>query len=92
MLLYGTCVTVRITVGDAGNARRILIEGRLCADAVGELEAVIGGDPRGFVLDLGNLSFADAAGVAALRRLREAGAEIEGVRPHLAWQIDESEQ
>ena len=81
-------MTVRITVGPPGSVRRILVEGRLCADAVGELEATVGAAPGAVVLDLANLSFADAAGLAALRRLRAAGAAIEGTRPHLAWQIE----
>jgi hypothetical protein len=84
-------VTVRITVEEAGPTLRILVDGRLTRDAVGDLERTIGIDPQFVVLDLANLRSADAAGVAALRRLRAAGAVIEGARPHLAWRIYGSE-
>ena len=81
-------VTVRITVREAHLDRRVVVEGRLCADAVADLENTVGDDPRNVVLDLANLRSADAAGVAALRRLRAAGVALQGAGLHLAWQIE----
>ena len=84
-------MTVRITVAEGPSVRRIRVEGRLTATEVGELDEVIGLDASGVCLDLSNLRSADAPALAALRRLRAAGAAIEGASPHLAWQIEEDE-
>jgi len=84
-------VTVRITVAEEPTLRRILVEGRLSALEVGELEGVVGDDPGAVCLELSNLRSADAAALAALRRLRGAGVEMRGASPHLAWQIEDDE-
>jgi ABC-type transporter Mla MlaB component len=84
-------VTVRISVTTSQSAlhRRIRVAGRLTAEAVGELEGMIGDDLDSVVLDLEDLSALDTGALAALRRLRVAGVAMEGVSPHLAWQIEE---
>lgn len=83
-------MTVRITVVEGAGIRHIRVEGRLSGDEVGELEQVIGDDPRhGVCLELENLRSADSAGLTALRRLRAAGVELHGVPRHLAWRIDQ---
>jgi hypothetical protein len=84
-------VTVRITVTGGRAARRIRVEGRLSGEEVGELEQVIGDDPGAACLELANLRSVDDAGLALLRRLRREGVVMCGVRPHLAWRIEEDE-
>jgi hypothetical protein len=84
-----SCVTARITVAEQGAVRHVRLEGRLTGAEVGELEEAIGNDPGAICLALENLRSADAAGLAALRRLRAQGVELRGVRPHLAWRIEE---
>ena len=83
-------MTVRITVGEPASFRRIAVEGRLSADAVHDLEREVGDHPDEVVLDLANLRSADAAGVAALRRLRAEGVAMQRTGLHLAWRIDEA--
>ena len=84
-------MTVRITVAQYERSRRIQLAGRLTGEEVGELEQVIGDDPSAACLDLAELRSADAAGLAALRRLRAEGVELHGVPPHLAWRIESDE-
>ena len=83
-------VTVRITVAE-DKVRRVRVEGRLSAVEVGELEHAVGDDLRAVCLELSNLRSADAAALSALRRLWQAGVEMRGASPHLAWQIEEDE-
>jgi len=70
---------LRINQDLRGSTRPALIlEGRLVGPWVQELRravADLGADARS-VLDLRGLQFADAEGVALLRRLRESGMEI----------------
>ena len=82
-------MTVRITVGEPASFRRIAVEGRLSADAVHDLEQEVGNHPDEVVLNLANLRSADAAGIAALRRLRAEGVAMQRTGLHLAWRIDE---
>lgn len=81
-------MTVRITVAELSLIRRIAVEGRLTAQAVGELERAVGDEPHPVVLDLGHLRSADEAGLSALRRLREQGVAMKGTGLHLAWKIE----
>jgi len=81
-------VTVRITIVEDPVVRRIRLEGHLSAAEIGELDQAIGDDPSGACLELENLRSADAAGLAALRRLRAEGVELRSVPPHLAWRIE----
>ena len=85
-------MTVRISVFEQPPLRLIAVDGRLTRDEVGELEQVIGEAVENVRLELGNLRGADAAGLAALARLRLAGVELRGLAPHLAWQIGASER
>lgn len=84
-------MTLRIAVAADDDVRHVHLEGRLTGDEVGELEQVIGGDPRAVCLELENLRSADADGLATLRRLRAEGVEMRGMPPHLAWRIEEDE-
>ena len=84
-------VTVRITIVEDPLKRRVRLEGHLSDAEVGELDQAIGDDPGAACLELGNLRSADAAGLAALRRLRAEGVELRRVPPHLAWRIEGDE-
>jgi ABC-type transporter Mla MlaB component len=88
-LALGCGMTVRITVAEPTLLRRIVVEGRLSADAVRDLEQAVGDQPQDVVLDLANLRSADGAGVAVLRRLRAEGVAMQRTGLHLAWRIDE---
>lgn len=79
---------MRITVAELSLFRRIAVEGRLTAQAVGELEQTVADEPHPVVLDLAHLRSADAAGLAALRRMREMGVAMKGTGLHLAWKIE----
>ena len=61
--------------------QRLLLEGRLTAATVPQLEAECRPDPASgdaIALDLSGLRFADEAGAVALARLRAAGVLLEG--------------
>ena len=69
---------LKITQHANGPARRaIRLEGRLVGPWVDELHRVVRGLDVGTLrVELGGLAFADAAGVALLRGLRDSGAEL----------------
>lgn len=71
---------VRITPVDDGGGRRVLkVEGKLIGPWVEELRRAVGeaaGRPGFGGLDLGRVTFADAAGLAALGELVRAGVPI----------------
>jgi len=81
-------VSVRFTVATEGTTRHIRVEGRLAGEAVKELDELTVDDPPTVSLDLSELRWADAQGVALLHRLRVAGSAMRGVPPHLAWRIE----
>lgn len=83
-------MTLRITLRREGSRHHLVIAGRLTSDEVSELEQAIASDP-GACLNLEDLRSVDAAGRAALRRLRAEGVELGRVPPHLAWRIDPDE-
>jgi ABC-type transporter Mla MlaB component len=85
-------MTLRISSLQAGSIRRIQVAGRLTRDEVTELEQTIGDDLGAVCLELENLRSADAAGLAALRRLLAGGVDMRGVPQHLAWRIEGSEE
>jgi len=79
-------VTLRITIV-ANPGSRIRLDGRLTRDEVSVLEQAIRSNSNLECLEVEELRSADAEGLAALRRLREAGIAMRGLRPHLAWRI-----
>jgi hypothetical protein len=67
----------------------LVLEGRLVGPWVEELRQVAGadrlsGDGAATSVELGDLTFADPAGVAYLRQLRDSGVELVGCSGFLA--------
>ena len=88
-LLLRRDVTVRIMVEEAGQRRIVRVEGRLTVAELAELEGALGDDLTHAELELQNLRSADAGGLAALRRLRDAGVVLRSVPPRIAYAIDD---
>lgn len=84
-------MTLRILVDENAGVRSIQLDGRLTGEEICALENEIGASFGAVCLELENLGSADAAGLSALRRLREAGVAMRGVPPHLAWRIEADE-
>jgi hypothetical protein len=82
-------VTVRITVDEANRRRVVRVEGRLTSAEVAELEGALGDDLTQAELRLENLRSTDSAGLAALRRLRDAGVVLSGLPPRIAYELDD---
>ncbi|MGH7340671.1 MAG: hypothetical protein ACREKH_09295 [Candidatus Rokuibacteriota bacterium] len=80
-------MTVRIIEDERGPPRIIRVEGRLTGREVSELEGALGNDLGQVELRLGNLRSADAAGIAALRRLRAAGVILRETPASLDFEI-----
>jgi hypothetical protein len=76
-------MTLYIACNSDSGTRHVRLEGWLEGDAVAELERVISGDSGPLRLDLSELRSADAAGLAALRALRAAGASLVGASPYI---------
>lgn len=82
-------VTVRIMVEEGSQRRVVRVEGRLTVAELAELEGALGDDPSRAELELQNLRSADAGGLAALRRLRDAGVVLRSVPPRIAYAIED---
>ena len=77
------CIT---TIMD-GATTVLNVDGELLGEGVRELER-LAGVVRPLRLDLTNLLRADAAGLAALRRLAAAGVELIGLPPYYALLLE----
>ena len=69
---------IRIDIKSEGSDVVFHVAGRLAGPALTQLEDVCEPMEGHYVLDLSKLKFADDAGVEAIRRLREKGADIRG--------------
>ena len=76
-------MTLYIGGSSESGVRVVRLEGSLEADVVSELEHVICQGSWPVRLELSELRSVDAAGLAALRRLRAAGAPIVGASPYI---------
>jgi len=81
-------------VSDSCESLVLRLEGRLVAAWIGELrtacDAQVGGRKRCMELDVGGLSFADAAGIETLRILASRGLKITHGSPFLAELLREN--
>ena len=87
---------LRITVVDPSNATvKLRVEGRLTGRSVDELRRSCDlNDPdegRRLTLDLAEVSFADAAGIALLRKLQIHNVALLNLPPFLALQLRDPE-
>lgn len=84
---------LRITSQSNGPRRtRLVLEGRLAGEAVGELRRVareVSARGRTLALDLVALRYADAAGIGLLRELIDDSAELERVSAFVSAHLEE---
>jgi hypothetical protein len=87
------CLTmlVRITKRSEGSLTVVTIDGSLGRQGVAELEQLCKGVPSPLALDLTYLRWADAAGIALLNTLADAGAQLRGVSPYIALLLGRAE-
>lgn len=83
-------MTLRIGSDDASPGDRVRLVGRLTREELPELERVVAFARRPLRIDVADLMSADTDGLAALKRLREAGAVLEGASPYLRLALGET--
>jgi hypothetical protein len=93
MVLRGPCLAItsgvdcRIQVWDEGGVRVVSIAGRLMNDHVPSLLTACGQAPA-LRLDLTDVLSVDAIAADALRRIRDAGAQLTGVPTYIQLKLD----
>jgi hypothetical protein len=80
---------LRIVVSLEGSQRVIQVSGKLNAEGVPELEKVTHDASALLCLDLSGLRLADREGIAALLRLKHAGASVRGAAPYFKLLLKE---
>ena len=80
---------IRITTTVRGGVTTINADGRLMSEDAAELMRVCEGCDVPVVIDLSDLTFADAEGAEVLQKLRAAGATLVGARPYVAIVLEE---
>ena len=79
---------LRITQTTEGSTTVLRIAGQLVRDGVAELARLAQAAAPPLALDLTDLRQVDAAGIALLQALIEAGARVRGVSPYIALLLD----
>ena len=79
---------LRVTTLRKGAATTVRVEGGLDRDNVSTLLAEVGEAPSGVVLDLSGLRSADTVAVRDLRKLKAAGARVEGASLYVAHLLE----
>ena len=74
---------LRLTVSRAADSTVVHVDGRLAVRCVDDLQRAVTDSSGTVILDLTNLLSADDAGVAALRLLRQRGAQLRGASPYV---------
>ena len=90
-LLIGTSVEFKAEVHDHPRRRIIRLVGRLQGEHAPELTRLCDESTKPVRLDLGDLDSADAAGLETLLGLKRRGAELVGVSPYVALQLDSAQ-
>ncbi len=81
---------IRIDITSEGSDTVVHIAGRLSGAAVAQLRKACDPIEGAFVLNLSNLLFADDAGIDAIWRLGETGAEVHGASPFIQLLLDDA--
>ena len=79
---------IRIDIESEGPDVVLHVAGRLTGPAITQLSDVCEPMESHYVLDLSKLMFTDDAGAAAIRALREGGADIRGASSFIKLLID----
>jgi hypothetical protein len=78
---------IRISVIRNGSGILLKVDGTLTAAKLPMLECTVATLEKPFAVDLSELLALDEEGLQALRKLREAGAELRGLSPLIALQL-----
>ncbi len=78
---------MRILVIRTGGETILKVDGSLTAARLPILESAVATLGEPFAVDLSELRASDDEGIAALRTLREAGAELRGLSPLIALRL-----
>ena len=81
-------MTLRITTHSATGGEVVIIDGRLVAETVAELEQVVARQSGLVRLELAGLRSVDGAGLEALRTLRARGIPLIGAPPYLRFLLE----
>ena len=76
-------MTIRITGSKDGDSSNILVEGRLDATNVTDLETECLSAGTPLRIDISSLLSADEDGLRVLRSLAQTGAELSGASPYM---------
>ena len=83
-------VEIRIDITSEGPEQVVRVAGRLTGSAVEQLREVCAPIGGALVLDLSSLTFADDAGIEAVRATAEKGAKIRGASPFIQLLLDDT--
>ena len=78
---------IRISVIRTGSGILLKVDGTLTAARLPMLESTVATLEQPFTVDLSELRASDEEGIQALRRLRDAGAELRGLSRFLALSL-----
>jgi len=78
---------IRISVIQTGAGILLKVDGTLTAAKLPMLESTVATLEQPFTVDLSELRASDEEGIEALRRLRDAGADLRGLSPLIALRL-----
>jgi hypothetical protein len=78
---------IRISVIPSGSMVLLKVDGTLTAARLPMLETTLATLEKPLTIDLSELRASDEEGIQALRRLRDAGADLRGLSPLIALRL-----
>lgn len=78
---------IRISVIRTGSEILLKVDGCLTAAKLPTLESTVATLEKPFAVDLSDLRASDEEGIKALRRLRDAGADLRGLSPLMVLRL-----
>ena len=78
---------IRISVIRTGSGILLKVDGCLTAARLPMLESAVATLEQPFAVDLSELRASDEEGIQALRKLRDAGADLKGLSPLIALRL-----